>query len=121
MRGQLVNPRPKVIACHLIIKVNTPSCSFLGPTYARLYLKFVRMVRALKEGENVPCPAEDLSADDDLLSWILVDQLGCLPGKGLGVHPQQVKFVGTPFKTSEVLKIVSEVSPLFGYVGLAEP
>jgi hypothetical protein len=83
--------------------------------------QFLRMVRALKEGENVPCPAEDLSADDDLLSWILVDQLGCLPGKGLGVHPQQVKFVGTPFKTSEVLKIVSEVSPLSGLGGLADP
>jgi hypothetical protein len=71
------------------------------------------MVRALKEGEVITCPAEDLSADDDLLSWILVDQLGCLPGKGLGVHPQQVKFVGTPFKTSEVLAIVSEVSHLW--------
>lgn len=68
----------------------------------------VRRRKEIKEGETHP--AEDLSADDDLLSWILVDQLGCLPGKGLGVHPQQVKFVGTSFKTSEVLAIVSEVS-----------
>ena len=35
MRGQNVNPRLKVIACQLITKVNTPSCSFLGPAYAR--------------------------------------------------------------------------------------
>ena len=69
-----------------------------------------RRRREIKEGETHP--AEDLSADDDLLSWILVDQLGCLPGKGLGVHPQQVKFVGTPFKTSEVLAIISEVRNL---------
>lgn len=68
------------------------------------------MVRALLEGEVLPHPAEDLSADDDLLSWILVDQLGCLPNTKLGVHPQQVKFVGPPFKTSEILSIVQEVS-----------
>lgn len=78
------------------------------------------MVRALKDVEGVPCPAEDLSADDDLLSWILVDQLGCLPGKGLKVHSQQVKFVGTPFKTSEILKIVSEVCPRYPVVGQAK-
>lgn len=70
------------------------------------------MVRAIKEVEGIDCPAEDLSTNDDLLSWILVDQLGCLPGKGLGVHPQQVKFVGPTFKTSEILKIVTEVSSL---------
>lgn len=69
------------------------------------------MVRALREGEQLPLPAEDLSADDDLLSWILVDQLGCLPNTKLGVHPQEVKFVGPPFKTSEVMSIVQEVSP----------
>ncbi|OCF39510.1 hypothetical protein I317_06669 [Kwoniella heveanensis CBS 569] len=56
----------------------------------------------------LPHPAEDLSADDDLLSWILVDQLGCMPNTKLGVHPQQVKFVGPPFKTDEVLSIVKE-------------
>lgn len=58
----------------------------------------------------LPHPAEDLSADDDLLSWVLVDQLGCMPNTKLGVHPQQVKFVGPPFKTDEVLNIVREVS-----------
>jgi histone-lysine N-methyltransferase SUV420H len=68
------------------------------------------MVRTLQEGEVLPHPAEDLSADDDLLSWILVDQLGCLPNTKLGVHPQQVKFVGPVFKTSEILAIVQEVS-----------
>ncbi|OXG14278.1 histone-lysine N-methyltransferase SUV420H [Cryptococcus neoformans Ze90-1] len=56
----------------------------------------------------LPHPAEDLSADDDLLSWVLVDQLGCMPNTKLGVHPQQVKFVGPPFKTDEVLNIVRE-------------
>jgi histone-lysine N-methyltransferase SUV420H len=68
------------------------------------------MARTLQEGEVLPHPAEDLSADDDLLSWILVDQLGCLPNTKLGVHPQQVKFVGPAFKTSEILSIVQEVS-----------
>lgn len=72
----------------------------------------VRPVPAVVEGEQLPHPAEDLSADDDLLSWILVDQLGCLPNTKLGVHPQQVKFVGPPFKTSEVLSIVHEVSQI---------
>lgn len=57
----------------------------------------------------LPHPAEDLSADDDLLSWILVDQLGALPDTKLGVHPQQVKFVGPTFKTQEVMDIVREV------------
>lgn len=70
----------------------------------------VRPILAVVEGEQLPHPAEDLSADDDLLSWILVDQLGCLPNTKLGVHPQQVKFVGPPFKTSEILSIVQEVS-----------
>jgi histone-lysine N-methyltransferase SUV420H len=65
----------------------------------------------VKEGEDaLPHPAEDLSADDDLLSWILVDQLGCLPNTKLGVHPQQVKFVGPAFKTEEVMAIVHDVS-----------
>jgi len=59
--------------------------------------------------KELPHPAEDLSADDDLLSWILVDQLGCMPNTKLGVHPQQVKFVGPSFKTDEVLNIVREV------------
>ncbi|WVR05856.1 hypothetical protein IAU60_002882 [Kwoniella sp. DSM 27419] len=58
--------------------------------------------------EALPHPAEDLSADDDLLSWVLVDQLGCMPNTKLGVHPQQVKFVGPSFKTDEVLGIVRE-------------
>jgi histone-lysine N-methyltransferase SUV420H len=61
------------------------------------------------EAPLLPHPAEDLSADDDLLSWILVDQLGAMPNTKLGVHPQQVKFVGPTFKTEEVLKIVQEV------------
>ncbi|WVQ70974.1 hypothetical protein IAR50_000499 [Cryptococcus sp. DSM 104548] len=56
----------------------------------------------------LPHPAEDLSADDDLLSWVLVDQLGSMPNTKLGVHPQQVKFVGPAFKTDEVLNIVRE-------------
>ncbi|TYJ56363.1 hypothetical protein B9479_002911 [Cryptococcus floricola] len=56
----------------------------------------------------LPHPAEDLSADDDLLSWVLVDQLGSMPNTKLGVHPQQVKFVGPVFKTDEVLNIVRE-------------
>jgi histone-lysine N-methyltransferase SUV420H len=67
--------------------------------------------------EALPHPAEDLSADDDLLSWILVDQLGCLPDTKLGVHPQQVKFVGPPFKTDEVLAIVTEVSGVSRWLG----
>ena len=54
-------------------------------------------------------PAEDLSADDDLLSWVLVDQLGAMPNTKLGVHPQQVKFVGPVFKSDEVLAIIKEV------------
>ena len=54
-------------------------------------------------------PAEDLSADDDLLSWVLVDQLGAMPNTKLGVHPQQVKFIGPVFKADEVLDIVKEV------------
>lgn len=58
----------------------------------------------------LPHPAEDLSADDDLLSWILVDQLGCMPNSRLGVHPQENKFVGPLFKTEDVLQIVREVS-----------
>ncbi|WWC86217.1 uncharacterized protein L201_001090 [Kwoniella dendrophila CBS 6074] len=56
----------------------------------------------------LPHPAEDLSSDDDLLSWILVDQLGCMPNTKLGVHPQQVKFVGPTFKTDDVLNIVKD-------------
>lgn len=60
----------------------------------------------------LPHPAEDLSADDDLLSWVLVDQLGAMPNTKLGVHPQQVKFVGPTFKLDEVLSIVKEVSEL---------
>lgn len=67
------------------------------------------MVKPVPEGEVLPHPAEDLSSDDDLLSWILVDQLGCLPNTKLGVHPQQVKFVGPPFKTADILSIVQEV------------
>jgi len=63
----------------------------------------------------LPHPAEDLSADDDLLSWILVDQLGAMPNTKLGVHPQQVKFVGPVFKTEEVLKIVQEVCEPFEF------
>lgn len=57
----------------------------------------------------LPHPAEDLSADDDLLSWVLVDQLGAMPNTKLGVHPQQVKFIGPVFKADEVLGIVKEV------------
>ncbi|ORY28990.1 hypothetical protein BCR39DRAFT_533467 [Naematelia encephala] len=66
--------------------------------------------RAEKEvsRDALPHPAEDLSADDDLLSWILVDQLGCLPNSKLGVHPQQVRFVGPQFKTDEVLNVIKE-------------
>ena len=67
------------------------------------------MVRPANELEALPHPAEDLSSDDDLLSWILVDQLGCMPNTKLGVHPQQVKFVGPVFKTADVLAIVQEV------------
>lgn len=61
----------------------------------------------------LPNPAEDLEEDDDLLSWILVDQIGIIgqsPGqKGLGVHPQQVKFVGPPVKQDDVLSILQRV------------
>jgi hypothetical protein len=39
-----------------------------------------------------------------------VDQLGCLPNTKLGVHPQQVKFVGPTFKTEDVMNIVHDVS-----------
>ena len=66
---------------------------------------------------TLPHPAEDLSADDDLLSWILVDQLGALPHTKLGVHPQQVKFVGPSFKTEDVMEIVRNVG-LFGSFGM---
>jgi hypothetical protein len=63
-----------------------------------------------KDEVPLPHPAEDLSADDDLLSWILVDQLGCMPNDRLGVHPQENKFVGPVFKTDDVLQIVRDVS-----------
>lgn len=69
---------------------------------------------AAKDELPLPSPAEDLSADDDLLSWILVDQLGCMPNSRLGVHPQENKFVGPQFKTEEVLNIVREVSSAAG-------
>ncbi len=61
----------------------------------------------------LPHPAEDLSADDDLLSWVLVDQLGAMPNTKLGVHPQQVKFTGPVFKADEVLNIVKEVREIY--------
>lgn len=57
----------------------------------------------------LPHPAEDLSSDDDLLSWMLVDQLGGMPNSRLGVHPQENKFVGPKFKTEEVLDVIREV------------
>ncbi|KAK1928040.1 hypothetical protein DB88DRAFT_480167 [Papiliotrema laurentii] len=66
----------------------------------------LKRLNAIDPSIVLPHPAEDLSADDDLLSWILVDQLGALPNTRLGVHPQQVKFVGPPFKTEEVMDIV---------------
>jgi hypothetical protein len=76
------------------------------------------MVRPnIPESDILPHPAEDLSSDDDLLSWILVDQLGCLPNTKLGVHPQQVKFVGPVFKTAEVLAIVQEVCHALLFLG----
>ena len=62
------------------------------------------------EEEKEWIDAEDLSAGDDLLSWILVDQMGCLPDTRLGVHPQQVKFEGPKFQPSDVLRILQEVS-----------
>lgn len=68
-------------------------------------------VSRAKDEVPLPHPAEDLSADDDLLSWILVDQLGCMPNSRLGVHPQENKFVGPAFKTDDVLTIVKEVRP----------
>jgi histone-lysine N-methyltransferase SUV420H len=68
-----------------------------------------------KDELPLPSPAEDLSADDDLLSWILVDQLGCMPNSRLGVHPQENKFVGPTFNTEEVLNIVREVSRKRGF------
>lgn len=72
----------------------------------------LKRLNAIDPSIVLPHPAEDLSADDDLLSWILVDQLGALPNTRLGVHPQQVKFVGPPFKTEEVMDIVRHVSGL---------
>ena len=57
----------------------------------------------------VTLPAEDLSADDDLLSWVLVDQLGALPNTSLGVFPQQGDFVGPSFDSKEILDIVRQV------------
>lgn len=69
----------------------------------------------------IPNPAEDLEEDDDLLSWILVDQIGIVgqsPGqKGLGVHPQQVKFVGPALKQDDILRILQDVG-LWGWRGL---
>ncbi|RSH92553.1 Histone-lysine N-methyltransferase set9 [Saitozyma podzolica] len=77
------------------------------------------MGRPPKTDEDaLPHPAEDLSADDDLLSWILVDQLGCLPNTKLGVHPQQVKFVGPTFKTEDVMNIVHD-TVIKGNIALA--
>lgn len=58
----------------------------------------------------LPHPAEDLSVDDDLLSWMLVDQLAAMPGRRLGVHPQQVGYVGPNYKREDVLAVVKEVS-----------
>ena len=54
--------------------------------------------------------AQDLSDDDDLLSWILVDQLGALPGTKLGVFPQNFDFVGPQHDTEQVLSILQDVS-----------
>ena len=58
----------------------------------------------------VPHRAQDLSDDDDLLSWILVDQLGALPGTKLGVFPQNFDFSGPQHDSEEVLGILQEVS-----------
>lgn len=76
-----------------------------------------RADREKEDGSNLgplPHPAEDLSSDDDLLSWVLVDQLGCMPNSKLGVHPQENKFVGPKFKTDDVLEIIREVRFGFG-------
>lgn len=64
---------------------------------------------SLQRDAALPHPAEDLSKDDDLLSWMLVDQLASMPGCKLGVHPQQVGYVGPSYKLEEVLAIVKEV------------
>lgn len=59
---------------------------------------------------GLPYPAEDLSEDDDLFSFLLVDQLGMRAQTKLGVHPQQVKFVGPAHNREDVLTILREVS-----------
>lgn len=59
---------------------------------------------------GLPYPAEDLSEDDDLFSFLLVDQLGMRAQTKLGVHPQQVKFVGPAHNREDVLNILREVS-----------
>lgn len=58
-----------------------------------------------------PHQAEDLSRDDDLCSYLLVDQIGCdkLDKPSLGVHPQQAKFVGPAIEKSDVLNIIKHV------------
>lgn len=59
---------------------------------------------------GLPYPAEDLSEDDDLFSFLLVDQLGMRAQTKLGVHPQQVKFIGPAHNREDVLNILREVS-----------
>ncbi|ORX34294.1 hypothetical protein BD324DRAFT_178218 [Kockovaella imperatae] len=52
--------------------------------------------------------AEELSEDDDLCSYIFVDQLGVTPGSKLGVYPQQLDFKGPVFDPQSVLAILQE-------------
>lgn len=59
---------------------------------------------------GLPYPAEDLSEDDDLFSFLLVDQLGMRAQTKLGVHPQQVKFIGPAHNREDVLNILRDVS-----------
>ncbi|WVW82256.1 hypothetical protein I302_104262 [Kwoniella bestiolae CBS 10118] len=97
---EYIKPSPSPSIPISIMSRPSSSQSLLPPTKEK--------EKVIIDKDLLPHPAEDLSADDDLLSWILVDQLGCMPNTKLGVHPQQVKFVGPTFKTDEVLNIVKE-------------
>lgn len=123
------SPRARIVSSHLPpfpLRTPTlpPSLSLTPPflhTNARLVAQMPRppsqqtpatpsQDAALVEPHATTCPAEDLSEDDDLLSYVLVDQLGVLPTDRLGVHPQQVKFVGPKYKKDDVLAMLRKVS-----------
>ncbi|WWC58602.1 uncharacterized protein I303_101145 [Kwoniella dejecticola CBS 10117] len=100
---------PLILASAATLPIPVASTSTSTPSISLVIKdKEKEKEKVVIDKDLLPHPAEDLSADDDLLSWMLVDQLGCMPNTKLGVHPQQVKFVGPTFKTDDVLNIIKE-------------